>query len=363
MKTICFYYPSRILGGVEVAFCRFAQELSLRGYDVCFIDYKEGYFDDFFKENKKYNINVKYKLDDKNDAIYITTTHNYMKFISFKQRVIYWHVQPWNGVPHFTILKHYISLNVHISRIIKYKDFNIWMKFLYREHNNIFFMDEDTSCILSKFVDLNKKYLPVPILDNKNKKIIFDKNNYNLSWIGRIDTDFKIHILRKVLRDFVKNKIKDKIFYIIGEGAGLIILKKEFYDINNIVFVGTIDNDCLDEFFIKYDIYLNFSMGMSALESASRYIPTICLDFSYKDIKDYYYLFIYQRAGLSLGRMINKNITNGYSFSDVIDELELNFDEISKSCYSYCMDNYSITKVIDKLEDYIKVDNDIHNQE
>ena len=185
-------------------------------------------------------------------------------------------------------------------------------------------------------------------------------NCVRIIWLGRIDLEFKIHILKKVLLDidfFSKESKESFVFDIIGNGPGLEELKL-FVEENLILkvnFLGEIESNDLLSVISQYD--LGFAMGTSALDIAAKKVPTILLDFSYSEVLKYNYRWIFETDKYTLGRDINLlseiDIDSMKSIKDIFIELNNDKNLISQKCFDYVYKTHSSKSALKKLNFHI----------
>ncbi len=153
---------------------------------------------------------------------------------------------------------------------------------------------------------------PVPV-DIKYDIVIksFPSRPKRLMWIGRIDRDFKVLPLIRVIRDISSEINNNNLefgleFLIVGTGDGSEFIQKEIVRTKNMKFkwVEWVELDELDELLDNVDIL--FAMGASALQGARRGIPTVVVQpFSHSSQEvPNIYRWIHQSIGHSLGEFL-----------------------------------------------------------
>ena len=354
---IYFFYPSKITGGAEYLMVRMANLLSEHKYDVGVVDIEGGWIQENINNDGIYKIifsKNKIKLN-KNDVL--ITTSNFMYKLDFyfcksEAKVLFWTVQPYNIVMRFPKL----SVSSCFINIIG----EFYLKCKKPSHrynldsiisrNGIVSMDGECDKILHFFYKLNyKNFLPIFIenekFDKKMERSLYTKN-LRLIWLGRIDLEFKIHILKKVLLDLNELRFEYHLsFDIVGDGPGLDDLK--YFVENNIdfkvLFLKELRGEELNKRIKENDIGL--AMGTSALDLAANGIATILLDFSYAKVDFYKYQWIYEAKDYTLGRdisFIDINEINEMKYlNEMIIELNDNRENLSKSCFEYVLENHS----------------------
>lgn len=364
---IYLFYPSKIMGGAEYLLLRTANLLSEAGYAVTIIDINKGWISDNVKNPNIKIIKLgfnKIRLED--NATLITPASLMYKLDSFfhksKTKILFWVLQPYNIIIDFPkIAKQFNLFNALKKKYLdkKIKQHQINLKLLI-DKQGIIAMDNECNDILYQNYRINyKQYLPVFIkLSNKLLNTSKVNSPVRILWLGRIDLQFKIHILKKLLSDInnIYPKI-DVVFNVIGNGPGLPQLIEFCKENINfpIHFLKEQSGQSLNEIIEKNDI--GFAMGTSALNIASRKIPTILLDFSYYPIKTYNYRWLYESDTYTLGRDIqylSKNeIEKMHHLKKIFNDLLTNKKSIAKKCFDYVCQNHSEKRVKQKIKTFI----------
>ncbi|MCH7296577.1 glycosyltransferase [Acinetobacter higginsii] len=369
---IYFFYPSRVLGGAELLILRTASLLKKSGFDVTIIDIEDGWVSNKVKEQKR-DINLKYIYNDKikieDDSILITTANFKFKVDDFFERsnakVIFWVVQPYNVIitlPKMPLKKRYNFdvlhlLNVIYVNLVRKKHRSVISEIINK--NGIVAMDGQCNNILNEYYGLNyKNYLPV-FVENLIFRTSVEKKSVTpikAIWVGRVDNDFKIHILKKVvfdLKPYIENESVE--FNIVGDGEGLDSLidfckKNKIY--KKIVFLGTLNSSELEHCIKSMDI--GFAMGTSAIDIASFKVPTILLDFSYSQVLDYKYRWFFEAENFDLGRDINllKDIDKMRTIDQVLEELSVDKKNIGEKSYLHAINNHGEEQIVIRLNNY-----------
>ena len=369
---IYVFYPSKIMGGAEYLMIRTANLLQKNGFSVGVIDFENGWVSNNIKNDKIYKRyfvgHKKIKLED-ND--FLITTANYMYkldsyFEKSNTRVLLWTVQPYNTV----ISIPEVLRKIPLFEKIKYEYLN-YKEPAHRENlqsiiekMGIVSMDGECDNVLFEKYKINyNNFIPVFIDDDSFRNTAIKKikdNCVRIIWLGRIDLEFKIHILKKVLLDidfFSKESKESFVFDIIGNGPGLEELKL-FVEENLILkvnFLGEIESNDLLSVISQYD--LGFAMGTSALDIAAKKVPTILLDFSYSEVLKYNYRWIFETDKYTLGRDINLlseiDIDSMKSIKDIFIELNNDKNLISQKCFDYVYKTHSSKSALKKLNFHI----------
>jgi hypothetical protein len=159
-------------------------------------------------------------------------------------------------------------------------------------------------------LDLEDLIFPIPI-DVKLSTVtrIYPGSPQRVMWIGRIDRDFKMLPLLRVIRD-ISNAVRNNSFtsniefLIVGSGDGDELVQQEISNISNMKFTWLkwVDIDKLDEL-LSNEVDILFAMGASALQGASMGIPTVIVKpFSHPSQEtSKMYRWIHHTVGHSLG--------------------------------------------------------------
>lgn len=332
--------------------------------EVSIIDYENGIINQLIK-NQRIN-RIKFedskKINVPSDAILIL--QSILPFsirpelkINFNQQLFFWNLHPYclmlNDIIKIRLLDKFINRIRFVSRY-KIKSFiEICIN-----KNGLFFMDDTNANQTLDYYRIDKEPNILQICVRPLNKVLnnrkFNSNSSSdtikFTYIGRI-VDFKYYPLIKVitaLNELVNNKSINKkvIFYIIGDGDMINELKIFVSsNINNIkvIFLGVLDNNFIPEFLIDNKIDINFAMGTSVLYSIQIGIPTILLNFSYKNLSSYpEYYFADQENNFSLGRELNHN-----------DLSDSNLIELGKNINQYLSNpNKYVTNALNYAEQF-----------
>ncbi|MCX7119947.1 MAG: hypothetical protein NTZ86_08840 [Legionellales bacterium] len=158
--------------------------------------------------------------------------------------------------------------------------------------------------------DVNDLIFPIPIdVTCVAPSYVFPASPLRFMWIGRVDNDFKILPLLRIIRD-VSSALKRGVlkgeleFTIIGSGDSEDLLQKEITLTTGIKFIwkGKVPLSELTDLLTK-NVDVLFAMGTSALEGARCGIPTVIVQpFSYqKQEPSLPYRWCHQTVGHSMG--------------------------------------------------------------
>ena len=371
MKKIYVFYPSKVVGGAEFLLKRTAEVLS-DDFNVCIVDIKGGWLSDNIGDDYKGKIEVK-KINGiikltKSDIL-ITPANlifNIDKYFTSEQaKVILWTMQPYNFVPSVSRLRlkkqRYIDISYILNNILSfYQRINMreFIK-LSSEKKGIYSVDGECDNVLSNFYGVShNNIIPVFVNNNHNNNLIkvpVKSEKIKVLWIGRIDIDFKIHILKKILIDLNDIGIEYNIeFNIVGSGPGIKGLDLFCENIKNITIkkYGTVNEKNLID--IIKENHIGFAMGTSALEMAINKLPTILLDFSYNEIKyKYKYKLVKDGYDFIVGKCIDdfsdEEKKRGYTLNEMFELILSQYENISFDCYNYVVNNHSKHLVKERL--------------
>ena len=380
--NITFFFPYPYISGIPVLFSNLANYL-LRDnkHEINIIDYKNGALIRSCNINSNLNF-IEFK--DFESCIIDFETHLIIQAglpykirqelkITEKVKILQWAAHESNLVPYLSRFNFILKIqnsNLVIHKIFKlinyksYKTLSLWVSKMI-DRGSIVFMTQEIYANTVKYLFLENThsvtYLPncsfgetdynEQIILNKSKKI---NRELNLCWLGRI-ADFKIHILNYSILQLSKyslktqNKIK---FHIIGSGEFEKVLKLDCQNkYFEIIKVGTLERNIVDKYLEK-NIDAMFSMGTAALDGARLGIPVVLLDQSNSKIKDgYIFKFLFDSQGFDLGHPVNNsNFEIGNKTLEfIINDLILNYKQLSIKTFDFYSANHSIETVSTKL--------------
>ena len=368
---ITFFFPDKKIGGVSILFANLANYISLNFdyIEIFVIDYVGG----TLWENIRSDLVKKIPFVDGKDcfpaqdsylvmqSIVLNTMRSELR-IGQEQKILFWHLHPCNYQINKLFKIDFIDKIINKFRLGQRKKIKESIQII-DKFNGLVFMDGSNfeKTIDSYNLKIKENYLPITNLkpNLSSLKINLDiTNEINFSFVGRL-TAFKYYPLIKLLKTINKfvleNVDSPKInFFIIGIGEYENLLIKEIKKLNfKVDLLGEINYSDLSNVFFTYNININFSMGTSALDSACLGIPTVVLDYSYKEIDGYpNYKWIYNEKKYSLARELNSsNLTVNctFSFNRLIKESQNSIYEVSKKTCNYHYQNYSINKISNLL--------------
>ena len=342
IKHYVFFFPSKIVGELEILFTNLAVCLDNIGYNVSYIDYENGHFHklintnnikfiQFSDTNKLLNSNFKIEhADNVNLIIPLSISTEIEINLSAKSKIMYY----------MDFLQEKTKL--HINKI----------------KNNIFCKDEINQLKLEPFTNMKNKIIPAFTINKFAYPIKKIKNEINIGYLGRIDND-NIFSIINLIDNLVEYKTPlKKNIHIISDSIQLIDIDKYEKLGINIIFAGLL----LDK--VKYDYLHNnvdilFGFGIHTLESSSINIPSIVLmyqdEYKYTDNK---FTYLFNMKNNNLG-FYEKDITNMEpficnNFADIMDDIYKynNIIETGNKCYKYCIDKYSSNNTLFKVIEY-----------
>lgn len=357
MTNIFFLFPYRSVGGVSFQFANCANYLYQNNLDlkIHIIDYENGTLSRFTS-----NGIVKHIYNDDNPLCFSSNNNVLIKqsslvFNDFKipifnngYKVIEWCCHPNNFVPKIfetdkklisLLIKPFISnAKIYISKLI--------------ENNSI--ASIDNNCVHS-FLDFYGLHtdsidiIPVPLILEQPLKESVPTDSIKAVWVGRI-CDFKYTMLKYLIVRILSFNIDAKCtvsLEIIGGGEYFSFLKDKYSD-ENIIFVDELPKSKLIDFITTQSYDIAFAMGTSAIELASLKIPTILLNYSYKEIDSYEFSWFFERTKFSVGYELDSNEIFIDNFVEIINSLLKDYSSISLRCFDEAK-LHDVKYVCDKL--------------
>lgn len=373
-KNIAFFYPAENIGGAQILFSRVAEYLSTYNFDITVFDFGDSFISQYLNYNnipfihiviereviKKTKVSGKYTFIVTPSFLFILN-----KYFSFHDstRFLFWELHPNNIIEHtlFSYFYKHSYLNI-LSKPLKKLESNRISKVrnlvkTAHSKNGFYFMCFRNYITNSDFFNINIKpnYLPVPQnVEQENSIKKFNANNsLNIGWLSRLDLE-KINILNLLIRDLDEyskyNNSSKIVLHIIGEGSSYDKIQKT----KNLVLVkaGRISGDDLSNY-LSDNIDIAFSMGISALEFGSRFIPTLLVPnttlHSYYKYLPNKYLWLHEVKGFDVAtEKFHAKLTLDLDgiFSDINRMGLYHFGDLS---YNYVFDNHSMNNVGDIL--------------
>lgn len=356
MRKIILYFPCRGVGGVSLLFQRLSGYLAgLR--QVFLVDFQDGFMGKSVPGGVSL-ISFDTVTHYPRDAVLVVQSlspWNIRDAGKFDDdtRVLFWNLHPLNLYPYVFSLHSTNRWKALVAQLLlplsafRRRKLAKIVEYLSAK-NALLFMDgenyERTSAFFPGSI-IQKRLLP--ILSPAGKQSCKEPGReLQCCWIGRI-VDFKVHILLHLIgRLDEATSIAGPIHMtVVGDGASLEYLMAETAVYKNIklTFVANIPPDQLDDF-IGTHVDVLFAMGTSALEGASRSVPTILLDYSYYPIKGLYrFKYIFEAADYSLAELIQeeRHMEPVSTIGNRLLEIRANNGSIRQSCYNHWLQTYS----------------------
>ncbi|MCR9619320.1 hypothetical protein, partial [Vibrio antiquarius] len=220
MNNVVFYFPSRKIGGVQVLFSVLSELLS-EELSVYVVDYKNGYL----SKNRTDSVGL-IPFDKKNKAIIpegsvlIAQADNAINIDDFlsipdSTKLFFWYLHPYNLKVIVPFLKKWQLINWWfiklLSKTILNKDAKKIETVIKLAHENkaLHFMDGSTYDVCENLLGCKLEepsYAPVVNNEfNVDKDYCFTSsdNRMNICYLGRVDNDFKLEMIKKVISDLL----------------------------------------------------------------------------------------------------------------------------------------------------------------
>jgi len=228
------------------------------------------------------------------------------------------------------------------------------------EKQAIYFMDKqnvDKTKNMLKLKNLHERYLPITTGNVNKCYTVQYPNDDSLKcvWIGRLD-DFKISILLHTIKRLDQIDSLSLSLDIIGDGrySQRVITECRICKRLKTRMLGSVTNDDLDIILSQY--HLLFAMGTSALEGAKLNLPTICVDFSYDNIKGLYkYEMLYERMEYDVGKEIsNDKYEKTSSLENLLLKIKDNYRNEALMTFKYWEKYYNPSILINRFITAVK---------
>lgn len=369
MFNIIFYFPYKGIGGVSLLFLRLSKYLA-NDYNVFLVDFRDGCMGRETPNGVNF-IDIESVTRYPDNSVLVLQSlapWNIRDIAKFPPdtRVIFWNLHPQNLYPN--ILSTYSSSRINriVANLLKSLS-------LLRRHKLAKVVEYLTTRQALVFMDnenyiRTQQYYPkstlvkdiVPILSPVSRICKSElRSILRCCWVGRI-VDFKIHILSHLIRrlDSAVANVGPIEMTIVGEGDALEQLQSQISHLNRVqvLFRSEMSPNILDEY-LDSQVDILFAMGTSALEGASRAIPTFLLDYSYVPVYGLYkFKYIYESENYSLAELID-----GELFFEMRSTLEAKLIDIKRfsngigqECHDYWQKFYSPDIVSHTFLKYVK---------
>lgn len=381
---VTFFYPAKNVGGAQILFARVAQYLATKHIQVVILDYGESYISSYLLESETPFLHLIVNKD--NSLIYETLSHSILLIslssinlidkaldIPDECRIMFWDLHPYNVIENTFFSYFYkddqfnsITSKLKIiekSRLLKLKS---WLDLAHRKNGLVFMCKRNFITNHSFFnLDFQPKYIPVAIDNQEMLSTNFHENitgnnqsnTIRVGWLSRLEKD-KVNILNLLITDLdiyaQKNNIKI-ILHIIGEGSYCKFIKKT--NSVTIYLKGKLIGSELTKY-MHQNLDIGFAMGISALEFASRSIPTILVPSS--TLYDYYvsldkkYIWLHNSTDFDIATEAH-HLKKTLSIAEIFHKLSTSdLNKLGALSHQYVMENHSIDfvgcLVIDSLK-------------
>jgi glycosyltransferase involved in cell wall biosynthesis len=278
--------------------------------------------------------------------------------------IFFWNLHPLNLYPYIFSIHSSNRCKVFMAKLLlpfsflrKYKLKKL-VEYLAARDSIVFMDGENYKTTAKYFPQLNIPKNILPIFSNPGSLISREPGEVlRCCWIGRI-VDFKVHILLHLMErlDSATSEAGPIEITIVGDGDAAEYLKQSVNKLHNvkIKFIDYVEPEDLDNF-LDLNVDVLFAMGASALEGASKGIPTFVLDFSYRPIVGlYHFRYLQEVEDCSLGEEIGISHFEATStFENRLQKLRSNYRLIGASSYEHWHLYFSPQAIQIKFLEYI----------
>lgn len=359
MKKLVFFIETRKpIGGSQIQFLNFAAYISEHyNYQTYYINYPNPIVEEKYANTGIIFLDIQscdYSILE--DAVFFTPI-NYLFYLltriqSFKKTKIFLYFYHPNV---------FEWLNAQIY--IKHRQSESLLQLLADTHSYCF-MDSSNYLSMHRKTNIALKpiYLPVTLhntyntpLKAKNTLIGEAEREINIGWLGRLDND-KIYSVINTADNLLKlnHKIKMINFHLIGDGnAKEKISIKEYSPNIRFIFTSYLYNEERDKY-ITENIDIMVAMGISAIETAMLYIPTVIPIVSPKRFWTNSFVYIQDILGYSLGwniQEIDELGKNEHTLQEIIDDIykKGNKLKLGKLAHDFCCNEFSLKNASENL--------------
>lgn len=371
-RRVVFFYPSHVVGGVELLFYRLAKLCGESDIKIAIIDFEFGFIPNKLRAEKiafDY-IDVEYKgdFDLSTDDILIcplsmVNSDLLKKVNNPESRIVFWDLHPHNLIEQTAFSLFYKRKSEgsvqNFLKFIETKNINRinTMMAHMNHHNAVYFMCKSNFDFSDRFfnLDLQPRYLPI-LVENSTSEV---RNISNISerkglltfaWLGRLDKD-KIDCLNLLLKDLDEINLASSAivcsFLVIGDGD----CKDNVYKPTkfNLQLLGNKSLIELDEI-IENKVDIGFAIGTSSLEFAIRKTPVIMLpnplELKYFEATPNRYALLADSVNyeICVERYFNKN-----KVMAINDIVHLDIESAGRRCFRYYQENHESRFVFQKF--------------
>lgn len=366
-RNIIFYYPSYNIGGGELLFLRCANYFArYTKYDVYFVDYKDGYISSTgrLETNIKVFVKQPYKCLIPQDSIviiqanHVSDINHFFEVDRSRVRFLLWSLHEGNFShqlqfnSRFLVPKFYRHrIGKHLETLTNLQVINYMSIQGYLDTVRGFGMSCNTNSILPNLIDVNNICIP------DTYKTIEGDTCIHFAWLGRLD-----NVNARTIETYMNElgSLYDRglclELSIIGDGVALQELKdystRFGYKTN---FVGRVAFEDLSEYIKK--VHVGLASGTSAYEFSVRKTPVVILwriDRTYAAGERNDFHLQHEADDCEIIDDSYKWRRQGL-FRDKVMELLLNYQAISELGYEYIINNHTIDKVCNEIENIGRV--------
>lgn len=368
---ICFFMPSKVVGGCEFLFSRIADYLSReKDIEVFYIDYEDGFVKEQLKDTKVKFISYKKKqrscvVSDNLTLITPITLAFKLPLIKNKNvKILFWNLHPEN----INWLRESSKMN-----FFQMKNF---LKLLSEKFGLINQDIGPYATAIKYYPKVIKNYVPILVNDHRFfiKQNLIKGDELNVTWLGRLDED-KIYSLINLLDNLNCVNIKQKIkVHIIGEGHSKDKIVLEKYENIDIDFVGTIIGENLNQY-LSSNTDILFAMGTSLIEGEKLAIPSVLTFFSTKVFNQNQFVFATDLPEALVGCKLDFDFVELKKslLQEIINYYIDNIEKLSSDARAYFEKYFLIDRNIEKFitfcencnfyqTDLIKIKKEFQNQ-
>jgi hypothetical protein len=329
-------------------FVRLAEVLR-DSHEVYLVDYRDGYMGERVPPGVKF-IDIAAEQPFPEDALLVVQSMKAWNLAAIDRiradtRVFFWTLHPYNLYPFLfstfsgsrarralgTLLK-----PLSWSRVTKMRRLVNYLI----EHEALVFMDAENRNRTASFfrgIVMPERYVPVLSGEPNRSRTGAPQVPLRCAWVGRI-VDFKVTILAHLIErlDTASEVVGPIDLAIVGDGDRVEWLQQfaaRFQRVR-ITFFPPMAIEQVEDYLVE-SVDVLFAMGSSALEGASRKIPTVLLDYSFQPISGLYrFRFMYEATGYDLAEQISKkHLETSSSLEELLESLKVNYPACANQCY------------------------------
>lgn len=351
-KNIIFYFPYRSVGGVSVLFLRLGKLLA--GHmNVYYVDFLDGYMAKRLPPKAKLIPFGSEALYPQNSVFVFQTVAPWNLVDNDKfpvdSKVIFWNLFPYNLNPNLFLgitgswIKRLVARVANVLSIPRKQKLGSLLDYLANSKSVVFMDGENLSTMEKLFSKRLSSPIFLPVVtdvptNQRWRSQRGDREILRAAWVGRVE-DFKIPILRHLITRLEAVSVEIPItMIIIGGGTALDEIKGLSKTCQNLTFEfrGEVSPDNLTTVLTE-EIDILFAMGTSALEGAKHGVPTVLLDYSYKEISGLYrFRYIFSAREYNLAEEISDcHFEKRCTLVEVLALIRYRPDLVSEMCFNH----------------------------